>query len=86
MWLILGPPTRVASVAGTSALPRFYDGAVIDIVASPTKIWTYRRHPRLPKTQEEYTFALNSRCEWASSRPAGLWLDQAAASYVAGVR
>jgi GWxTD domain-containing protein len=86
VWLLLGAPERVGSVAGTRVPPRFYDGAVSDISAGPTVLWTYRHHPRLPKLQEEFTFAFNSRCEWASTRPADRLLEQAAASYVSDVR
>ena len=86
VWLILGEPTRVGSVAGTSVPPRFYDGAVNDIGAGGTVLWIYRHHPRLPKTQEEFTFEFDARCEWATTRPADRLLEQAAASYVAGVK
>jgi GWxTD domain-containing protein len=86
VWLILGQPTRVGSVAGTGVPSRFYDGAVDDMDAGRTILWTYRRHPRLPKAREDYTFAFNSRCEWASTRPVDRLLEQAAASYVAGVK
>jgi hypothetical protein len=79
-------PTRVGSVAGTGVPSRFYDGAVDDMDAGRTILWTYRRHPRLPKAREDYTFAFNSRCEWASTRPVDRLLEQAAASYVAGVK
>jgi GWxTD domain-containing protein len=85
VWLILGQPTRMGSVAGTGVPSRFYDGAVNDMDAGPTILWTYRHHPRLPKVPEETKFVFNPRCELAAS-PVDRLLEQAAASYVSGVK
>jgi GWxTD domain-containing protein len=76
-FMILGKPDSVQLDLNGSRLL-----ATSEREVDRAELWTYRKHPRLPKVREDFTFGFNLNCEAVGDLAAERILQRAAASYV----